>query len=66
VVAKTIANTLTYVEAEVPLKTECDTVAGVEAYTEVDTLNKVKAEVLVYTQAQHVSTSAGQECYRHT
>ena len=32
------------------VKTEGDTNAGVDAYTVLDTLNKVKAEALVYTQ----------------
>ena len=38
-------------EAEAPLKIQGDTVAGVEAYTIVETLVEVEAEVLVYTQA---------------
>ena len=33
------------------VKTEGDTNAGVDAYTVLDTLNKVKAEALVYTHA---------------
>ena len=37
VVAKTIADTPTCVEVEAPVKTVADTVAGVEAYTVVDT-----------------------------
>ena len=36
-VAKTIADTPTCVEVEAPVKTVADTVAGVEAYTVVDT-----------------------------
>ena len=35
-------------EAKLPVKTEADTLAGVEAYTLVDTLNDVEAEALVY------------------
>ena len=46
-VAKTIADTVTGVEAEAPVKTEVDSVAGMEAYTVVVTLNKIKAEALV-------------------
>jgi len=53
------------VEAEAPVKTECDTVAGVEAYTDVATLNEVEAEALVYT-GLIVSTSAVHKSYRHT
>lgn len=49
-VAKTIVDTLTCVEAEAPIKTEADTLAGVDAYTVVETLNEVEAEALVHTQ----------------
>ena len=38
-------------EAEAPVKTEGDTVAGQEDYTVVDTLIEVEVEVLVYAQA---------------
>ena len=48
--ATIIADTLTCVEDEAPVKTKGDTNAGVDAYTVLDTLNKVKAEALVYTQ----------------
>ena len=48
-VAKIIAYTLTCVQDEVTVKTG-DTNAGVNAYTVSDTLKKVKAEALVYTQ----------------
>ena len=48
-VAKIIADTLTCVKDEASVKTEGDTNAGVDAYTVLDTLNKVKAEAMVYT-----------------
>ena len=38
-------------EAEAPVKTEADTVAGQEDYTVVDALIEVEVEVLVYAQA---------------
>ena len=38
-------------EAEAPVKTKGDTVAGQEDYTLVDTLIEVEDEVLVYAQA---------------
>ena len=44
--AKTIADTVTGVEAEAPVKTEVDSVAGMLPYTVVVTLNKIKAEAL--------------------
>lgn len=43
--------TLTSFEAEIPVKTEADTVAVVEAYPYINTLKKVVAEALVYMQA---------------
>ena len=46
-VAKKIADTVTGVEAEAPVKTEVDSVAEIKAYTVVVTLNKIKAEELV-------------------
>ena len=36
--------------ANAPVKTEGDTVAEVEAYTDIDTLNEVEGKALVYTQ----------------
>lgn len=36
-----------------------------KAYTDVDTLNEVEAEALVYT-GSHISTSAVRKFYRHT
>ena len=50
VVAKTIADALTCVEAEC-FKTEAGTLAGVDAYSCLHTLNEVEAEALVYAQA---------------
>ena len=50
-VAKTIADTLSCVQAKALFKTESLTVVPVRAYTVVDTLNEVEAEALVYTQA---------------
>ena len=50
-VKKTIAHTLTCVEAEAPVQTQADTRAAVEAYMCLDPLNEVEAEALVYTQA---------------
>jgi len=47
-VAKTIANTLTCVEAEAPVKTEAGTPAGVEGYAFLDILIEVEAEALVF------------------
>ena len=38
-------------EAEAPVKTEGDTVAGQKDYTVVNTLIKAEVEVLVYAQA---------------
>ena len=38
-------------QAEAPVQTEGDTVAGQEDYTVVDTLIEVEVEVLVYAQA---------------
>ena len=61
-VAKIIADRLTCVEDEATVKTG-DTNAGVDAYTVPDTLKKVKADSLVYTQHHKFATRAGQECY---
>ena len=43
VVAKTITDTVTALEAEAPVKTEDDSVAGMEGYAVVVALNKIKA-----------------------
>ena len=42
-------------EAEARVKTEGDTIAGEEDYTVVDTRIEVKAEVLVYAEADTFS-----------
>ena len=47
VVHKIIAETVTSVQAEAPVKIEVESVAGIEAYRVVVTLNKIKAEALV-------------------
>ena len=49
--AKTIADTLSCVQAKALFKTESLTVVPVRAYTVVDTLNEVEAEALACTQA---------------
>ena len=46
-VAKTIAKKVTGVDDEASVKTVGDSVAGIEAYTVVVTLNKIKTEALV-------------------
>ena len=51
VLAKTIADALTRVEVEAPVKSEADTLAGVKAFPDLDTLNKVEAKAVVNTQA---------------
>ena len=55
VVAKTITHTLTCVEVEAPVKTEGDIDAGLEAYTDVDTINEFEALALVYPQTHTFS-----------
>ena len=55
VVPKTIAHTLTCVEVEAPVKTEGDIDAGLEAYTDVDTINEFEALALVYPQTHTFS-----------
>ena len=55
VVAKTIAITITCVKAEAPVKTEGDIDAGLEAYTDVDTINEFEALALVYPQSHTFS-----------
>ena len=61
--AKTIADPLTCVEVKAPVKTEGDIDAGLEAYTDVDTINEFEALALVY---RHVFLNAGQKYFRHT
>ena len=51
VVGKLIADTLTCVKVEAPVKTGNKPVAGVEAYTTVNIVNELKGQALVYTQA---------------
>jgi len=55
VVAKTIADALTRVRAEAPVKPEADTLAGVKANPFLNTLKEVEAEALAYAQAQTFS-----------
>ena len=50
-VVKTTADTLTCVQAEAPVERGNNTVAGVKAYTTVNTVNELKGQALVYTQA---------------
>ena len=49
-VANIIADTLTSVKDDGPVKTKGGTNAGVNTYTVLDKLIKVKAEALVFTQ----------------
>ena len=51
VVDKTFADILSCLETEALFNTEGDTVLAVEAFTDVNTLNEVKTEALVFTQA---------------
>ena len=51
VVVKTTPDTLTCVKANAPVKTRNIDVAGVKAYTIVNTVNKLKHRELLYTQA---------------
>lgn len=46
--AKKIAETPTCVEVKAPVKSEGDIDAGLEAYTDVDTINEFEALALVY------------------
>ena len=55
VLAKTIADPLTCVEVKAPVKTEGDIDAGLEAYTDVDTINEFEALALVYLQSHTFS-----------
>ena len=50
-IAKTIALTIKCVKAEAPVKTDGEIDAGLEAYTDVDTLNAFKAVALVHPKA---------------
>ena len=51
VVVKTTADTLTCVKANAPVKTRNIAVARVKTYTIVNTVNELKDQALVYTQA---------------
>ena len=50
VVAKIFAETLSCVECEATVKTESESNAALKPSQEVETLNEVEAEALVYTQ----------------
>ena len=51
VVPKTFPKTITCVKAKVPVKTDGDIDAGLEAYTDVDTINEFGAVALVDLKA---------------
>ena len=51
VIAKTIAITITCVKAEAQVKTDGDIDAGLQAYTDVDTINEFQAFALVHRKA---------------
>ena len=55
VLATTIADTLTCAQVEAPVKTEGHIDAGLEAYTDVDTINEFEALALVYQQSHTFS-----------
>ena len=48
---KSIADALTCVEAKALVKKESDTIAELDAHTDIDKLKEVEAKALVYTQA---------------
>ena len=50
-IAKTIALTIRCVKAEAPVKTDGDIDAGLEPYTDVDTINEFKAVAFVHRKA---------------
>ena len=50
-VAKTIPIKITRVKAEAPVKTDGDIDAGLEAYTDVATINEFEAVALVHLKA---------------
>ena len=52
VVDKSIADALSRVKVEAPVKTEADTLAGVRVFPDLETLKKVETRVLVNTQAR--------------
>ena len=49
--ANTIAITITCVKTEAPVKTDDDIDAGLQAYTDVDTINEFEPVVLVHPKA---------------
>ena len=51
--AKSIADALTCVEAKALVRTEGDTIAELEAHTDIEKLNEVEAKALVYTQKKN-------------
>ena len=51
VVAKTIAITITSLKAVAQVKTDGDIDAGLQAYTDVDTINEFQAFALVHRKA---------------
>lgn len=53
--AKKIVETPTCVEVKAPVKSEGDIDAGLEAYTDVDTINEFEALALIYPQAHTFS-----------
>ena len=65
VVAKAFADTQVSLHIEVPVKTEADTLAVVQAYEHINTRNKVVPEAHLLYADSHVFTSAGQKrCLR--
>ena len=50
-VANTIAITITCVKTEAPVKTDDDIDAGLQAYTDVDTINELEPVALVHPKA---------------
>ena len=51
VVANTIPITITCVKAKAPVKTDGDIDEGLEAYTDVDTINEFEAVALMHAKA---------------
>ena len=51
VISKTIAITITCVKAEAQVKTDGDIDAGLQAYTDVDTINEFAPLALVHRKA---------------
>ena len=49
--AKTIAITITFVKADAPVKTDGDILAGLAAYTDVDTINEFQPVALFHLKA---------------